>query len=420
MHSMNLAFDRSTARTVDVDGRLHVDRSHITKAAVNPYYGHEIPGFQKLGLLADSVYKLLRDPAELEKAAPTFARLPILKEHVGLNVDNVANDEELKKLIIGAVGSDVVWNAPYIDADTCFWDANAIAGIDTDKIKELSCSYHFDPDMTPGEFNGEAYDGRMTNIRGNHLALVESGRAGSDVVVSDSNPFSFEAITMKMTKRGKALYAALCQNPVLAKDAALGALVHDVDQKKIDAKEFKAKILAMDSTLEPKKMDAVVDSMMDVDQNPTATEPNTDMANDSPGEKIKGLLSGKVDQDVIDQIVAMLQIPTGDEKDEALEKKMDEKMEVAKDSLRREFRDAADAREDVRETVGVVAMDSAAEIYGFALDHLKIDRKGVDGVPALRALFKVAASKTANNDVLANDSAGDELSKLIPNVNRIQ
>ena len=37
----------------------------------------------------------------------------------------------------------------------------------------------------------------MTNIRGNHVALVEAGRAGSDVVVADSDT------TNKNIRRGK-------------------------------------------------------------------------------------------------------------------------------------------------------------------------------------------------------------------------
>jgi hypothetical protein len=64
--------------------------------------------------------------------------------------------------------------------------------------------------MEAGEFEGQPYDGRMTEIRGNHLALVEIGRAGADVVVADHNPFTFKESAMKMTKLGKALFAALC------------------------------------------------------------------------------------------------------------------------------------------------------------------------------------------------------------------
>ena len=42
--------------------------------------------------------------------------------------------------------------------------------------------------MTPGVYEGHRYDGIMTNIRGNHVALVKDGRAGTDVVVQDAMP----------------------------------------------------------------------------------------------------------------------------------------------------------------------------------------------------------------------------------------
>ena len=134
MTKSTFAFDR-TARRIDADGRLHVDRSHISKAVVNPYYGREIPGFEALGLDPDRIYRLFRDPVELERGASTFARLPILNKHVPITVENVADNPELKKLIVGAIGSDVSFNAPYLDADLCVWDAAAIAGIETEKVR---------------------------------------------------------------------------------------------------------------------------------------------------------------------------------------------------------------------------------------------------------------------------------------------
>ena len=55
-----------------------------------------------------------------------------------------------------------------------------------------------------------------------------------------------------------------------------------------------------------------------------------------------------------------------------------------------------------------MGMDSAADVYGFALDHMNVDRKGVEGVPALSALFKVAAANKASTAPVhvAQDSAG--------------
>lgn len=399
---MKLAFDRSARRT-DADGRLHVDRSHISKATVSPYYGKEIPGFEALGLQPDTVYRLFRDPVELERGAPTFARLPILSEHVPVTVDAPRPD-----LVVGAIGSEITFTPPYLDADLCVWDATAIAGIETDKVRELSCAYRYVPVMEPGEYEGQPYDGRMTEIQGNHLALVEVGRAGSDVVVADEKPFIFDKETaMKMSKLGKALFAALCAaSPVLAADSALPALVGSADRKTFNPKDVKAKLLALDASIDSNQLDAVLDAILDVEQDPKPVETPAAAADESPADKLRALLAGKVDDATLEAACGLLATPAADEKPEPGMKK--EEVDAAMDGLRKELREAEDARRDVRPVVGdVMGMDSAAAVYGFALDHMKVDRTGVEGAPALRALFKVAAShKVAAPVLVAQDSAG--------------
>lgn len=406
MPILRLAFDR-TARRIDADGRLHVDRSHISKATVNPYYGREIPGYEALGLLPDKVYRLLRDPVELERGAATFARLPILSEHVPVTVDAPRPD-----LVVGAIGSEVVFTPPYLDADLCVWDATAIAGIETDKVRELSCAYRYVPVMEAGEFEGQPYDGRMTEIQGNHLALVEVGRAGSDVVVADRNPFNFKETAMKMSKLGKALFAALCAaSPVLAADSALPALVGNANRKTFKPDEIKAKLLALDADLDPQQLDNVIDALLDVEQDPKPVETPAAAADESPADKLRALLAGKVDDATLEQACALLATPAADEKPEGEGGMKPDEVKAAMDSygnkLRAEMREANEARADVRQVVGdVIGMDSAAEIYGFALDHLKVDRKGVEGAAALRALFKVAAANKSAPVPVAQDSAG--------------
>ena len=193
------AFD-ATARTTDTDGRLHIAKSHISKATVNPYYGSEIPNYEALGLIPTQMYYLFRDPVELARGASTFARLPILSKHIRVSADAPRQD-----LIVGSIGSDVEFNDPYLDADVCIWDAGAIAGIESDRVREFSSAYHYVAVMTSGEYHGQRYDGIMTEIRGNHLALVEAGRAGSDVLAADEEikPMA------KTTKLGKALILTL-------------------------------------------------------------------------------------------------------------------------------------------------------------------------------------------------------------------
>lgn len=401
MPTMKLAFDRS-ARRIDADGRLHVDRSHISKATVNPYYGKEIPGYEALGLQPDTVYRLFRDPVELERGAATFARLPILSEHVPVTVETPRPD-----LVVGAIGSEVTFSAPYLDADLCIWDATAIAGIETDKVRELSCAYRYVPVMEPGEFEGQPYDGRMTEIQGNHLALVEVGRAGSDVVVADRNPFNFKETAMKMSKLGKALFAALCAaSPVLAADSALPGLVGNANRKTFKPEDVKAKLLALDASLDSNKLDAVLDAILDVEQDPKPVETPAAAADESPADKLRALLAGKVDDATMEAACGLLATPAADEAEPGMKK---EEVAAAMDGLRKELREAEEARRDVRPIVGdVMGMDSAADVYGFALDHMKVDRAGVEGAPALRALFKVAAANKASTAPVhvAQDSAG--------------
>jgi hypothetical protein len=174
-----LALDR---RTIDVDGRMHVPGCNISKANVCVYLGREVPDYVRLGLDANGEYRLYRDPAALAAAASTFENLPLMMQHVEVNAANPQ-----KMLTVGTV-SNVRWKAPYLVADLAVWDSEAIRAVQNESQRELSCGYRYTPVMEPGKINGQSFDGRMTQIFGNHVALVAAGRAGSDVVVRDEAP----------------------------------------------------------------------------------------------------------------------------------------------------------------------------------------------------------------------------------------
>ena len=181
MLQSSIIFDAAmSARSIDENGFLHVAASHITKATVNPYYGREIPGWREAGLEPDKVYYGFRAPEELKKSVSTWTGLPLHIEH---HIDSA--EEPAKLTRVGAIGA-AFWNAPYVDASLTVWDQNAIEAIEDGSFRELSCAYRYEPDFTPGTHEGVAYDFVMRNIRGNHVALVEEGRAGPDVVVADA------------------------------------------------------------------------------------------------------------------------------------------------------------------------------------------------------------------------------------------
>lgn len=187
-----LSIARDSKRSYDQDGRLHVSDTNISKAVINPYWGREIPGYDKLGLDPDKKYRLLRDPAELEKAAKTFNGLPVLMHH-----KTATAADHPTEITVGATGTDAKFVHPYLTNDIVIWPEYASEAVEDGEQKQLSCSYHYKPDMTPGVYDGESYDGVMRDIKGNHVALVPEGRAGPDVAVADSK----EGFTMPQLSR---------------------------------------------------------------------------------------------------------------------------------------------------------------------------------------------------------------------------
>jgi len=411
------AYDAALAnRSYDKDGRMHILRTRISKATVNPYYGREIPHADTLGLDPNRIYYLLRDQTELAKAAPSFARVPLMFKHIQVTADDPQQDQ-----IAGTIGSDVEFDSPYLLADLSVWDVDAIAGIETDTVRELSCSYHYTADMTPGIFEGTPYDGVMRNISGNHVALVQSGRAGSDVLAADSGL----EINVKETKLGKAIYAILCAiSPKLAKDAALKPLVIGLTPKTFDAKTLEPKLLAMDGDMPgPPTMAAMAAAKDASEEEPVAVEKTAKDcgfcgAKDG-AQHADGCKTAADEKAAADKAAKDAEMKEAEEKQSA-EDKMKTAMDSFEKNLRAELKEADQARRDVRPVVGdVLAQDSAADIYGFALDQMKVDRKDVSGVPALRALFNLAvsSSKTKTTARPAFDSSNDMKEKF-PNAMR--
>lgn len=226
-----MALDRDTVREKTRDGRLVVKKTNITKANVCPYRGKEIPGFKSLGLEPDRIYQLLRDPEEIRKGAHTLNGVQLLIKHTPVNAKDHRPNET-----VGSLGTDADFDGTYLTNSLFVNAQNAIDVIESGAQRELSAGYHYTPDMTPGNFNGTAYDGVMRDIVFNHVALVEDGRAGPDVVVGDE---ALKENDMKTTRFAALLLASTAASvaPLLAMDSAI-TLPKDVF-KKATAKNFK-------------------------------------------------------------------------------------------------------------------------------------------------------------------------------------
>lgn len=442
-----LAFDRNTVRSFDRDGRLHVATTNISKAAINPYLGREIPDFEAHGLNPDRTYRLFRDPEELAKAASTFNNLPLLSRHVPVSADDHQPD-----LVVGSTGSEAEFDAPYLRNSLVIWARHAIAGVEDRSKQELSSAYRYRADMTPGTYEGAAYDGVMRDIVGNHLAIVPEGRAGPDVVVGDAKPSFIIRGEFIMSQKP----AVLTRKAIFAQGALLAAIGPKLAQDaKIDltpvfagitAKNFKAKSadilagikgatkgkLAQDASIED--VAALLDTLdgidivegADIDPSsglPAPAMKPDDLSKDSGVEAIKAFLAGKLSDEDIAKVCAMIDAPAAMDADD------DDRDDGIKDMIKKPAMDAAiaaavkaaedrsakrqveirDAERAVRPYVGDLAMahDSAEAVYATALTSLGIPVEGIhpSALPAILAAQPLPGAKTAVVNRVAMDSA---------------
>ncbi|HBV4517068.1 TPA: DUF2213 domain-containing protein [Klebsiella pneumoniae] len=353
----SLAFDRASVRTIDANGRLQISRTNISKANVNAYYGREIPGSEELGLEPNKLYRLWRHPDELRKAAKTFNNIPVLSKHIPDFPTDPPNEFR-----VGVTHSNAEFDGTYLTVGMSIWDNSAIAGIESGEQRELSASYKYVADMTPGVTpDGETYDGVMRDIFGNHEALVPDGRAGPDVLVADSLPPELN----HMRKHKVAAIRATLK-PLLAQDADLEA-------------EVRKALLALD---EAEKED----------------EKENKPAEDEDDEE-----DDKVSKTAMDSAIRLA-------------------ADCATKKAAENFRKIREAEQVVRPLIGdVVAMDSAEDVYRTALEQSGVDIAGVHP-SAYPAMVKMAISQKENSrPVIAQDSASvSEFEKAFPTAGKLK
>lgn len=403
-----IALDKTMSRRrIDENGYLHVTQTHLTKEQVAPYFGKEIPGWEQLGLEPEKVYYGYRSGEELERAKDTFNGMPLLIIH-----KQDSAHAPLKEERVGSIGTTPIWDAPYLDNALTVTDQNAISAIDDGSLREISCGYFFEPDFTPGEFNGVHYDFVMRNIRGNHVALVKEGRAGPDVSVHDGLPSKLKVQkTMQLNRKQVAVRAALATflMPRLTVDAAPAELTKLVGSYKKPASLAKAVSrqyspkLAQDMEIEPEELAELIEAtegVVEPDEMPDdVTDPAFD--EDNAAESLKAMLEGKVPDELLAKLLDCLTPQTAlDEDDEEAKKKAEEERlekerkekedsekkaamdaNTIRQQITAEFKSKNDAARAVRDLVGEVdamAFDSANDIYAHALKQKGVNIKQYD------------------------------------------
>lgn len=130
-------------------------------------------GIFEYALPDGGVRRELRLPEHVfdKESLESYRGKPVIITHKAGSIDK----NNVNKEIVGTILS-----AGYQDKDNvrCKVVIHDIDRVKKTPYRELSLGYSLDLIEEPGEWNGEPYDAIQTNIRINHLAIVESARAG--------------------------------------------------------------------------------------------------------------------------------------------------------------------------------------------------------------------------------------------------
>ena len=93
--------------------------------------------------------------------------------------DDMVDASNVRELQRGHVGTDVRPDGDWLRVSFLITDADTIADVRAGKV-EVSGGYKADLKKQSGEHNGQRYDYVQQKIRGNHVAIVDRGRAGPE------------------------------------------------------------------------------------------------------------------------------------------------------------------------------------------------------------------------------------------------
>ena len=361
-------------RKKDDNGFLIITQNPIAKSGVFEYLKSEIlPDFKG----DDGLVKVYRPFEALKKAKDSFANKPIKLTHKW--VGDEANTAD------GAISSEIKADEAngYLIADLIIYNPELIAKIESGEVVELSPAYTGEVLANSGRYDGEDYDFTQSVDCVNHLAVVESGRSGSDLRILDEKPKRKDE-KMNLSKFKDELAKLVTkfkdeqgeeETPVVAEDSDVASKLLEIAKSELDDAEKIAKI----NELLAVKDESCVDEGEKVaeDSEPVA-EGDEPVAEDSIDE-------GENDESQVEAKIA-----------EIVNEAIDKKLSAFQDSLKSEAKKIQDSYAEVSKALGSqfdYTNKSASEIYKLGYELLSGKTLG-DGVDAKSAFSVISQMKT--------------------------
>ena len=189
------------SKKIDINGFWEIKNNPLTKEGVFMYLGKQIdPKGDKWGLDPDRIYHVYRPKSEIEKdeTLKSFEGVPFIDEHEMLGEGCTPTDY---KNIAGTI-HNIRMKGQMMVGDFKIFSDSIKEQISKGK-KQLSLGYRASFEKRPGIFEGKAYDFIQVGIVGNHVALVENGRCGSDVRIFDKSVILDQALEIPQMEINK-------------------------------------------------------------------------------------------------------------------------------------------------------------------------------------------------------------------------
>jgi hypothetical protein len=159
-------------------------------------------------------------------AMASFAHKAITLDHPSEGV-TAAN---WKSVSVGFTEGRVARDGGFIEIPLMLADASAVAAYDSGKARELSAGYSCDLIWGDGVApDGTRYQATQRNIRGNHIAQVSAGRAGSQCKIGDSMNVNSHANSAQVIRDAAYGKAILTDAQKAAADARGAAAIATID-----------------------------------------------------------------------------------------------------------------------------------------------------------------------------------------------
>lgn len=304
------------------DGYLVCD-ARIARTGIQIYAGREVgkPEMDKV-----RVYR----PAEEvfhQDALASFAHKPVTIDHPS----EAVSASNWKKYAVGLTGDIIAKDGGFVRVPMTLMDGAAIDTVKAGK-RELSCGYTCDLKWEAGKTaDGEEYDAIQTNIRGNHLAIVGAGRAGSGCRIGDDN--NGKPTMQKITLDGITVEVSDTAAQVIAK---VQQQLHDANSKILQMTADHATVLkakdtelgAKDAEIEKLKGQVVTGDKLDaliaerssvIDAARQIVGDSLDFKGKSPAEIRRATVAAKLGDAKVkdksdDYVAALFDGMTGDDK----------------------------------------------------------------------------------------------------------